>query len=234
MISAAVFRKELSDVIFRSQWKLPNDPSTIYFQERNGSSGKATGLELAWQQALTFLPKPLDGFGVKSAGNQLETAVTPPGHLTGSPLPFSPVQPHPAVQHLEHALGAYQSGQQLGQMVKEIGQFFATERLLRREGPAGGIPAITTISRNGWPVARLDGDGGIQPLHIHQAIPHFCNHRFGWKQLARLCMEGLQGFHVGHVDLVGHQKDRAVRSTKHAHNELVGGGGANHGINYRL
>ncbi|MBI5688953.1 MAG: TonB-dependent receptor [Verrucomicrobia bacterium] len=64
VVSAAVFRKNLRDVIFRSQWKLPTDPSTIYFQERNGSSGRATGLELAWQQALTFLPKPLDGFGV--------------------------------------------------------------------------------------------------------------------------------------------------------------------------
>ena len=64
VLSAAVFRKNLTDLIFRSQWKNPTDPYTIYFQERNGSSGKATGLELSWQQALTFLPKPLDGFGV--------------------------------------------------------------------------------------------------------------------------------------------------------------------------
>jgi TonB-dependent receptor len=64
VLSAAVFRKDLKDVIFRSQFKLPGQPNTIYFQERNGSTGKATGLELSWQQALTFLPKPFDGFGV--------------------------------------------------------------------------------------------------------------------------------------------------------------------------
>jgi TonB-dependent receptor len=64
VLSAAVFRKNLDDVIFRSQFKLPGQPNAIYFQERNGSTGKAKGLELSWQQSLTFLPKPLDGFGV--------------------------------------------------------------------------------------------------------------------------------------------------------------------------
>ncbi len=54
----------ISDLIFRSQWKNPGEPFTLYFQERNGSSGRATGLELSWQQALSFLPGPLDGLGV--------------------------------------------------------------------------------------------------------------------------------------------------------------------------
>ncbi|MBI4622487.1 MAG: TonB-dependent receptor [Verrucomicrobia bacterium] len=64
VLSAAAFRKNLTDVIFRAQWKDPATPNTIFFQERNGSSGKASGVELSWQQALSFLPKPLDGFGV--------------------------------------------------------------------------------------------------------------------------------------------------------------------------
>ncbi len=64
VISAALFRKDLKDVVFRSQFKLPGQPNTIYFQERNGSTGKATGLELSWQQSLSFLPKPFDGFGL--------------------------------------------------------------------------------------------------------------------------------------------------------------------------
>ncbi len=64
VLSVAFFRKDLSDVIFRSQWKDPLDPFTLYFQERNGSSGKAEGIEIAWQQALTFLPGPLDGLGL--------------------------------------------------------------------------------------------------------------------------------------------------------------------------
>ncbi len=64
VLSAAVFRKDLKDVIYRAQWKNAGEPFTIYFQERNGSTGKASGVELSWQQALTFLPKPFDGFGL--------------------------------------------------------------------------------------------------------------------------------------------------------------------------
>ncbi|MDO8542213.1 MAG: TonB-dependent receptor [Opitutaceae bacterium] len=64
VFSVAFFRKDLSDIIFRSQWKNPAEPFTIYFQDRNGSTGKAQGIELSWQQALSFLPGPLDGLGV--------------------------------------------------------------------------------------------------------------------------------------------------------------------------
>lgn len=64
VLSLSLFRKDLSDVIFRSQWKNASDPFTIYFQDRNGSSGKVDGIELSWQQALTFLPAPLDGLGI--------------------------------------------------------------------------------------------------------------------------------------------------------------------------
>lgn len=92
VLSAAVFRKDLKDVIFRSQFKLPGQPNTIYFQERNGSTGKATGLELSWQQALTFLPKPFDGFGVNlnasfiDGSSVLEELVPGP---TGTYRPFT-------------------------------------------------------------------------------------------------------------------------------------------------
>jgi TonB-dependent receptor len=64
VFSVALFQKDLSDVIFRSQSKDPAVPNTIYFQDRNGSSGKVKGVEVSWQQALTFLPGVLNGFGV--------------------------------------------------------------------------------------------------------------------------------------------------------------------------
>ncbi len=92
VLSAAVFRKNLKDVIFRSQFKLPGQPTAIYFQERNGSTGKATGLELSWQQSLTFLPKPFDGFGLNlnatfiDGSSVLEELV--PG-TTGTYRPFT-------------------------------------------------------------------------------------------------------------------------------------------------
>jgi TonB-dependent receptor len=64
LFSVALFHKDLSDVIYRSQFKDPALPNTIYFQDRNGSKGKVDGVEVSWQQALTFLPGPLSGLGV--------------------------------------------------------------------------------------------------------------------------------------------------------------------------
>jgi TonB-dependent receptor len=100
VLSAAVFRKDLEDVIFRSQFKDPAVPNTIYFQERNGSKGKATGLELSWQQALTFLPAPLDGFGVNLNatfidGSSVLEELVPGSTTTYRPLnvDFLPEQP---------------------------------------------------------------------------------------------------------------------------------------------
>ncbi|MBE2215587.1 MAG: TonB-dependent receptor [Opitutaceae bacterium] len=66
VLSVALFRKELSDVIYRSQWKDPDDAFTIYFQERNGGKGTTDGIEISWQQAFTFLPGPLDGLGINA------------------------------------------------------------------------------------------------------------------------------------------------------------------------
>ena len=100
VVSVAVFRKELKDLIFRSQFKRPGQPTTIYFQERNGSTGKATGLELSWQQSLTFLPKPLDGFGVNFNatfidGSSVLEELVPGSTSTYRPLKvnFLPEQP---------------------------------------------------------------------------------------------------------------------------------------------
>jgi TonB-dependent receptor len=62
----ALFRKNLTDLIFRSQFKDPAVPTTIYFQDRNGSKGKVDGVEFSWQQSLTFLPGVLNGLGVNA------------------------------------------------------------------------------------------------------------------------------------------------------------------------
>ena len=100
VLSAALFRKDLKDVIFRSQFKDPAVPNTLFFQERNGSTGKASGLELSWQQALTFLPKPLDGFGINLNatfidGSSVLEELVPGSVTTYRPLnvDFLPEQP---------------------------------------------------------------------------------------------------------------------------------------------
>ena len=99
VLSAAVFRKDLRDVVYRGQFKDPAVANTIFFQDRNGSKGKVEGVEFAWQQALTFLPSPLDGFGVNlnatfvKGSSVLEELV--PGTNTYRPfkVDFLPEQP---------------------------------------------------------------------------------------------------------------------------------------------
>ena len=99
VLSVALFKKDLSDLIFRSQFKDPAVPNTIYFQDRNGSKGKVEGVEFSWQQSLTFLPGFLNGFGVNAnatftkGSSTLEELV--PGTSTYRPfhVDFLPEQP---------------------------------------------------------------------------------------------------------------------------------------------
>lgn len=92
VVSAAIFRKNLRDIIYRSQFKIAGQPNTLYFQERNGSSGKADGLELSWQQALSFLPKPLDGFGVNLNATFVKGSSTLEELTPGTSATFRPVR----------------------------------------------------------------------------------------------------------------------------------------------
>jgi TonB-dependent receptor len=99
VLSMALFRKDLRDVVYRGQFKDPTVANTIFFQDRNGSKGKVEGVEFAWQQALTFLPSPFDGFGVNlnatfvKGSSVLEELV--PGTSTYRPftVDFLPEQP---------------------------------------------------------------------------------------------------------------------------------------------
>jgi TonB-dependent receptor len=64
LLSAAVFYKDIEN--FTYQRTLPGgDPVTGYtlLTFVNGPKGRISGLELAWQQQLRFLPAPLNGLG---------------------------------------------------------------------------------------------------------------------------------------------------------------------------
>jgi len=92
VLSVALFRKELSDLIFRSQFKDPVAPTTIYFQDRNGSKGKVEGVEFSWQQSLTFLPGFLNGFGVNTNATFTKGSSTLEELLPGSTSTYRPFQ----------------------------------------------------------------------------------------------------------------------------------------------
>jgi len=65
-ISLGAFHKDFKNNVFRStQTELfEGDPNTSVTQERNARGGKLTGVELAYDQQLRFLPAPFDGLGV--------------------------------------------------------------------------------------------------------------------------------------------------------------------------
>jgi TonB-dependent receptor len=68
LIEAGWFYKDLTDPIFLIQTTLPlTDPNFPGFRQRqpvNGPSAHIQGVEIAWQQHLTFLPGLLNGAGV--------------------------------------------------------------------------------------------------------------------------------------------------------------------------
>ncbi|RFA27989.1 hypothetical protein CAI21_13815 [Alkalilimnicola ehrlichii] len=65
IVSAGAFYKRLNDPIFEvtSNREIDGELWEVS-QPDNGDSGYLYGVELNWQQGLSFLPEPLDGFGV--------------------------------------------------------------------------------------------------------------------------------------------------------------------------
>ncbi len=70
IVSAGVFHKEIDNPVFTNAYTLRNATfeglnfSNLSFSRpENAESGKVTGLELNYQQQLTMLPSPFDGFG---------------------------------------------------------------------------------------------------------------------------------------------------------------------------
>jgi TonB-dependent receptor len=79
MFSAAYFRKDIEN--FTYQNTIPGgDPATGFALVTyvNGNKGRISGLELAWQQQLRFLPAPFDGLGVMVNYTRTDSEATYP------------------------------------------------------------------------------------------------------------------------------------------------------------
>jgi TonB-dependent receptor len=64
LASIGVFHKDITGFIYRSTTiQTLNGTPTAVHQFQNGATAKETGLELSWQQTLTFLPGALSGLG---------------------------------------------------------------------------------------------------------------------------------------------------------------------------
>ncbi len=64
MLSVAVFRKDISDFIYKGVTRESRPPIVVaLYQNQNGGEQEITGTELTWAQSLSMLPAPFDGFG---------------------------------------------------------------------------------------------------------------------------------------------------------------------------
>ena len=66
LLSASLFRKDISDPIFNRTAAVTEGPYLGFTRTRaeNAASARLNGLELAWQQSLTFLPAPFNRLGL--------------------------------------------------------------------------------------------------------------------------------------------------------------------------
>lgn len=89
VVSAAVFHKKIDH--FSYAITIPGGdpafPAYDLITFRNGSDGKVSGLELAWQQQLRMLPAPFDGLGFMVNATLADSEATYPTR-PGETLPF--------------------------------------------------------------------------------------------------------------------------------------------------
>ena len=93
IVSVGFFDKELSNYILQRIARLPNYNNTglIYTSSSyaNVNGAYARGVEVNYVQKFTFLPSPLDGFGISANGTYVDSKVQIRDSLTNGGLPAS-------------------------------------------------------------------------------------------------------------------------------------------------
>jgi TonB-dependent receptor len=90
-VSLGVFHNQYKNNVYRSSQRelFEDEPNTLVTQDRNARGGRLTGVELAYDQALRFLPAPFDGLGVTFnltyADSELDTGLP---QLAGLKIPL--------------------------------------------------------------------------------------------------------------------------------------------------
>lgn len=87
--SAGVFAKEIKDFIFRQTLARSGQGGADLNIPLNGKKATIKGLELTWQQNLTMLPSPFDGFGIYSNYTLTDSDANYGAARPGEHLPFS-------------------------------------------------------------------------------------------------------------------------------------------------
>jgi TonB-dependent receptor len=88
VIQAGVFYKALRDPIYRAQSPVAAGTFAGFTQTQptNGSGATLTGIEMTWQQHLSFLPGAMSGLGVRANYSYTASRATVPGRADDPPL----------------------------------------------------------------------------------------------------------------------------------------------------
>jgi len=134
LVSAGVFYKDISDFIY-TQSVGGGDSATGFdlITPLNGDSANISGLELGWQQQLTFLPAPFDGFSLYTnlTLTDSDSTLGGDGDRAGESFPFisqSKTIANVALSYEKHGLLVRLAGNYRSSSLTEIGGV-ATEDL---------------------------------------------------------------------------------------------------------
>ena len=99
VIQAGVFYKLLTDPIFTAQTRLNTGQFAGFLQTQptNGPTANLTGIEVSWQQHLTFLPGLLNGMGVRANYSYTVSQASFPKLAADPASGFFPRTDHPAL-----------------------------------------------------------------------------------------------------------------------------------------
>jgi TonB-dependent receptor len=88
VVQAGVFYKWLTDPIFSVQTPVTSGSYAGYTQSQpvNGPNASVGGVEMTWQQRLTFLPGALGGLGLRANYSYTTSKATVPGRTDSPPL----------------------------------------------------------------------------------------------------------------------------------------------------
>ncbi|GAA0542901.1 TonB-dependent receptor [Chitinophaga japonensis] len=96
LLSGGVFYKDVKDVLFDYSYEQQGGEFDGYRINTvsNGANGKVYGIEIAWQQQLTFLPGVLNGLGIYANYSYIHSKLTVPGIVTTRDIALPEMRPH--------------------------------------------------------------------------------------------------------------------------------------------
>ncbi len=146
MLSVAVFRKHITDFIYKGVSREIRPPIVVaLYQNLNGGKQDVTGTELTWVQSLPMLPSPLNGLGFSvnatfikgdSEFPALNVTTGTAGTRTTDYVPMQPRRSYNAQVYWEkYGFTARVAVNYTGEFVREVG---------------GSLPAVTNNAATRW------------------------------------------------------------------------------------